>query len=364
MNKVLFVSGTSGNGGTQTWTRQYLNNYKSEDFELVHVNLSARRGLLAEASFVKRVIDGLLDLREVYFDVKRALKSDHYPIMHTATSGSLGTLRDYFLVKLAKKYKTKSILHCHYGCIKDDYQRGGLLSLLLKKTLPLYDIILVLDSISSDFLNSIPKLKGKVHIAPNFINVITVVYLSPRTYKTIAFIGTLVPTKGIYELVDAVKSLNNGTTLNLIGPATNDIAVELKSRIGSDEGKSIHTLGRRPNNEAIAYMEKMDIIALPTYYSSEAFPISILEAMSKGSLVLSCPRAAIPDMLTAVDGGLCGLLVEAKSAKSIADAILWAQKNTTEADELRRKAFEKVSTCYSMPVVFDLYSDYYKKMLG
>lgn len=40
------------------------------------------------------------------------------------------------------------------------------------------------------------------------------------------------------------------------------------------------------------------------------------------------------------------------------------KKNTTEADELRRKAFEKVSTCYSMPVVFDLYSDYYKKMLG
>ena len=165
-----------------------------------------------------------------------------------------------------------------------------------------------------------------MHIAPNFINVITDVDLSPRTYKSIAFIGNLVPTKGIYELVDAVKSLNNGTTLNLIGPATNDIAVELKSRIGSDEGKSIHTLGRRPNNEAIAYMEKMDIIALPTYYSSEAFPISILEAMSKGSLVLSCPRAAIPDMLTAVDGGLCGLLVEAKSAKSIADAILWAQK--------------------------------------
>ena len=63
MNKVLFVSGTSGNGGTQTWTRQYLNNYKSEDFELVHVNLSARRGLLAEASFVKRVIDGLLDFK-------------------------------------------------------------------------------------------------------------------------------------------------------------------------------------------------------------------------------------------------------------------------------------------------------------
>lgn len=74
MKKVLFVSGTSGNGGTQTWTKQYLENYKSNDFELVHVNLSARRGLLAEASLFKRIIDGLLDLREVYYDVKRVLK--------------------------------------------------------------------------------------------------------------------------------------------------------------------------------------------------------------------------------------------------------------------------------------------------
>lgn len=363
MNKVLFVSGTSGNGGTQTWTRLYLNNYKSKEFELVHVNLSARRGLLAEASFFRRVMDGLLDLKEVYSDVKRALKSEHYPIMHAATSGSLGTLRDYFLVKLARKYKTKSILHCHYGCIKEDYKKGGLLSWLLKKTLPLYDIILVLDSASSDFLNSIPKLENKVFIAPNFIDVDVNTVVTPRSYKEIAFIGNLVPTKGIYELIEAIKILNNGTTLYLIGPAADDIAEELKIRIGDEEGKSIRTLGRLPNKEAVAYMEKMGIIALPTYYASEAFPVSILEAMSKGCLVLSCPRAAIPDMLTAVNGSKCGLLVEAKSAHSIADAILWAQNNAVEADGLRQKALEKVSTCYSMPVVFDLYSYFYKKVL-
>lgn len=94
----------------------------------------------------------------------------------------------------------------------------------------------------------------------------------------------------------------------------------------------------------------MDIIALPTYYSSEAFPISILEAMSNGCLVLSCPRAAIPDMLTSVGGGKCGLLVEEKSADSIVDAILWAQNNTVEADNLRKKRLRKsqfVTRCLS-----------------
>ena len=44
-------------------------------------------------------------------------------------------------------------------------------------------------------------------------------------------------------------------------------------------------------------IKSMDIIALPTYYPSEAFPISILEAMSYGKMVmeifLSCIGADI-----------------------------------------------------------------------
>ena len=39
MVKVLLVSGISGNGGTQTWTREYLKSYDSDRFKLVHVNI-------------------------------------------------------------------------------------------------------------------------------------------------------------------------------------------------------------------------------------------------------------------------------------------------------------------------------------
>ena len=364
MTKVLFVSGISGNGGTQTWTRQYLDLYKSDEFELVHINMSHRRGLLAEASLFRRVIDGIMDLKDVYFDINKVLKCNSCSIIHAATSGDLGTLRDYIIAKLAKRYNKKCILHCHYGCIKNDYQKGGILSFLLKKTLSLYDLILVLDSTSFDFLNSKKELAGKVYIAPNFIDVSKDANLKPRTYKNIAFIGNLIPSKGVYELIDAVKNLRNKVNLYLIGPARNDVAIELRNRIGSCEGDCIHTLGSLPNNEAISYMDKVDIIALPTYYPSEAFPISILEAMSKGCLVLSCPRAAIPDMLTAVDNSLCGLLVEPRSAKGISDAILWAQNNPRVADEMRVKAFNKVSSCYSLPIVFELYSSFYRKLIS
>ena len=115
--------------------------------------------------------------------------------------------------------------------------------------------------------------------------------------------------------------------------------------------------------EAVKLMENFDIIALPTYYEGEAFPISILEAMSKGKLVISCPRAAIPDMLTSLDGEKCGILVSEKSYKEIAEAILWAQTHRLEADEMCKKAYKKVYECYREDVVYALYLNLYRMVL-
>ena len=361
MKKILFVSGVSGNGGTQTWTREYLNSLKSNEFKLIHINLSSRRGLKAEASIIERIKDGLLDLREVYSDVRNALRSHRPPVMHTATSGSLGTLRDYVLIKLAHKYNTKGILHCHYGCISQDYKGKGPMGWLLRRTLNLYDQVWVLDSTTESFLKSLKGFENKVFLTPNFIEVDTSLQLRPKKYKKVAFIGNLVPTKGIFELTQAVKQLSD-TELLLIGPAEPIIKEELEKIIGRDSNR-IHLLGRIDNKELVKKLDDIDIIALPTYYPWEAFPISILEAMSHGCLVLSCPRAAIPDMLTDTSGNMCGLLVEPRSISPISDAIRWCQENCEDADIMRYNAYDKVKKCYSKEIVFKKYTDLYKKLI-
>jgi wfgR len=361
MEKVLFVSGMSGNGGTQTWTREYLKLFHSKDFELYHVNLSSRRSLKVDASILERIKDGLLDLRDVYFNVKEVLHNGRFPIMHAATSGSLGTLRDYFLVKLAHRYNTKGILHCHYGCISEDYNKKGLLGWLLRKTLNQYDQIWVLDSHSESFLKSFKPLTNKVFLTPNFIDVKEYTEIVSRDYKKIAFIGNIIPTKGVFELTSAVKHLPD-TELLLIGPADSEIQEDLKLLIGNDSPR-IKMLGRMDNNDVVKLLAQVDIVALPTYYPWEAFPISILEAMTNGCLVISCARAAIPDMLTDTNGNSCGLLVEPKSDTSIADAIKWCQDNRLLADKMRLMAHNKVKQCYASQVVFNRYATLYKQLV-
>lgn len=359
---VLLLAPTEGNGGIVSWAKNYLANYDNKEFKLYNVGVSKRRSKVKEATFFSRVFDGLLDMYYAYKDVKKIIKNEDISILHTTTSGSLGTLRDYFIGRLCKRKDIKTIMHCHYGCISSDYIKKNPLGWLLRRTIRLYNQVWVLDSKSEKFLKENIGNKVQVHIAPNFIDSPKECNISPKEYNKVAFVGNLIPSKGLYETVEAIASMNNDTTLFIAGPGADDVINKIKDIAGEKLGKNIRLLGCLPNDKAIELINSVDIISLPSYYIWEAFPISILEAMSRGKIVISTNRAAIPDMLTAIDGSECGILVEEKSADDVKKAIIWCQSHTDEADEICRKAYEKVCNCYSTDTVFERYTYLYEQL--
>lgn len=362
--KILFIAPGHGNGGIRSWAKKLLQSFNNDEYELIHVGSAYRRATKGGNKLIRRIIDGLLDLFDNRQTVKTKLKQHNdISLMHVTTSGSLGTLSDYVLGRLCKRKGLKTIMHCHYGCITEDYKKRGILGLFLRKTMYMYDQIWVLDSRSYKTLNEDPKLKGKVFITPNSIHVSSELDLAPKKYEKIAFVGNLIPTKGLYELVEAVKHCSENTILTIIGPGKDEVVSHIKQIAGELLDKRIKLIGQLPNEQAIEMIKSMDIIALPTYYPSEAFPISILEAMSYGKMVISTPRAAIKDMLTALDGTECGYLVREKSVEDIVEAIKWCQANPQMADERCKKAYDKVFTYYRTEVIYDLYRSLYAKAL-
>lgn len=362
--KILFVAPGYGNGGIRSWANKILKSFCDNEFNLIHISVARRRALRGECGLIRRVFDGLLDLVETRNAIKKELKQQNdIKIAHITTSGSLGTLSDYVIGRLCKRKGLKTILHCHYGCIKEDYTRKGPMGVLLRKTMMLYDQIWVLDTVSYKTLTANSILAGKVHITPNSIHVPINVDLTPKKYEKIAFVGNLIPTKGIYELVEAVKQCSNQTTLTIIGPGKESVIDHIKEQAGELINTRINIVGPLPNEQAIAMIQSMEVIALPTYYQSEAFPISILEAMSYAKLVISTPRAAIKDILTALDGTECGCLVREKSVDDIVGAIKWCQSNPNLADERCQKAYNKVYSCYRTDVIYELYRNLYRKAL-
>ena len=358
---ILLLAPLTGNGGIQSWTRKYIDTFTDDMFQLVPVGVSKRRSLAKKKDMIHRFVDGLIDMVQVRHEVKKIIKENSISILHTTTSGNIGSLRDVVVARICRKNGVKTIMHCRYGCIPEDYKSKGLVGRLLRLSTALFDQIWVLDKRTFNFLQGIDTLKGKVFLTPNSIEVKEEMNAAPKHYKRIAFVGNLIPTKGLYELTEAV--LQCDVRLDIIGPGTDDVNNKLREISGDQLGKKIFIHGKLPNPEAVKYMHDVDIIALPTYFPSEAFPISILEAMSLTKMVISCPRAAIPDMLTDLEGKPCGILVPEKSVQCIIEAINWCQSHPTEADIMCQKAYEKVFECYRKEVVYAIYRENYRKLV-
>lgn len=348
----------TGNGGIASWTKKFSSTFPDEEFQFGFVNVSSN---LSFNNNFTRFFVGIYGFFKVLWNVRRVIKNEHYDILHTTTSGNIGHLRDYYVAKLCHRHGIKCIMHCRFGCIPDDIIRKDIVGKIMRKAMNEFDQIWVLDNKSFKALNGIDGLKGKVFLTPNSIDVTEKLDDKPKSYSTIAFCGNVYPTKGILELVEG--AIQTDVKLHIIGPASEEMLKRINDIAGNEVGHKVVIHGRLPNKDAVEYLKNVDMIALPTYYKSEAFPISIIEAMSLSKLVISCDRAAIPDMLSALDGSMCGVLVEPKSANAIRDAIIWCQQHKNEADNMRIKAYEKVYTSYRKEVVYDIYRTNYRKLL-
>lgn len=362
MKNILLLTLLTGNGGIASWSKKFINTFSSLKYEIVPVDRSVKGRAFDDVSILKRICAGYKEYREIHTSVKKTISEKQIDILQTTTSGSLGTIRDYKIGKLCIKKKIKCIMHCRYGCITEDIHKP-LYGWFLVKTMSLYNQIWVLDNRSWMSLRQIPSLKDKVFVVPNSIDVKENVAIAPANYNHIAFIGNLVPDKGIFELVYAVTQMKESIKLSIVGTAKEEVLERIKEIAGDKLGNSIVMYGQVSNEDAVRIMDSVDILALPTYYPWEAFPISILEAMSLGKLVISTRRGAIEDMLTDIDGKPCGVFVEEKSTSDIVDKIKWILENKKIADMMRLAAYNKVYYRYRTEVVYKKYVDQYNLLL-
>lgn len=358
--KILLVSPIHNNGGIASWTRKFIKDFPQTEYELIQIASDPKRKA-GNLSIFQRILSGMMALRRVMLEVRHILNKEKIDILHKTTSGSIGALTDWIIGEYCKRKGIKNILHCRYGCIPEILDKGGFLGWLTLKSLQQFDQIWVLDKRTYNYLKQREDVKAEIILTPNCIDVKTDIKILPKSYTNIAFIGNLYETKGVLELIDALKMVPPEIQLHIVGDGDELVKQHILEHAGDLYGNRIRCYGRLPNNEAVEFMEKIDILALPTYYPFEAFPISILEAMSLGKLVISTRRAAIGDMLSTEGGDNCGLFVREKNVEDIATAINWAYNHKQEADKLCHLAYQKVYQSYRMEIVYDVYLDCYRK---
>ena len=131
------------------------------------------------------------------------------------------------------------------------------------------------------------------------------------------FVGWLGEAKGLYVLVDALKSLKTKYSFRCVivgGGTIEPILRELIQKSGI--GGMVTMTGWKPHEEIKKYYEEAHVFVLPSF--SEGFPNAILEAMSMGLPVLGTDVGAVPD---AVIEGQNGFIVPPKDSDALAKAM-------------------------------------------
>jgi glycosyltransferase involved in cell wall biosynthesis len=134
----------------------------------------------------------------------------------------------------------------------------------------------------------------------------------------IGFMSNLIPEKGVFEFCKAVDDLYT-SEINcdvwVAGRRMNGVDYAPLDALILDRGLVYYEF--ISGDLKWDMLSSTDIFILPTYYSSEYLPLSIVNALMAGCIVVSCDVGDIAEYV--VDGN--GVLVKSKSTSSLINAL-------------------------------------------
>jgi glycosyltransferase involved in cell wall biosynthesis len=190
-----------------------------------------------------------------------------------------------------------------------------------------------------------PSQTDKVHVIPNGIDAAS--FIRSEKKPLIVSSGRLLKRKGFRELVRAVKKINAGYELHILGdgPIRKQLEIEAHASL-----TPVHFHGW-VNNRSDAYKQ---LLGQATIYSlvsgRENASISILEAMASGCAVITSDASGCPEMV-----GDTGLLVKHGDVQMLRHAILRLVDDEALCRQLGEEAYLRARNQYNWDKIVSQY---------
>ena len=354
--KILFATPYNGSiGGIVQWAENIVNYYESEGrrdcgLDVLSMSDASRGDVVIGRSLIKRIYYGVRTYSKVLIALKQKLRQNEYDVLHISSSASISLAKDLLMIKIAKRHKLKTIMHFHFGRIPQLVKKSNWEWRLLNRVMKCADASIVMDEASYDSLKGIAGLN--IYLIPNPLGekvekIAAQNSNTKREDRTLAFVGHIVKTKGVYELVEACKDIPN-IKLRLVGPVTDVVKDELLSIVSG--ANWLHFVGMLPTNDVINEMSLCSIFVLPTY--TEGFPNVILESMACGCAIVTTPVGAIPEMLQFGSDNPCGVYVEPANVIQLKEAIEKLLADKVMAQSYGERAKKRVQSEYAISTVW------------
>ncbi|MFW5804270.1 MAG: glycosyltransferase family 4 protein [bacterium] len=314
MKKILMVGPLPPpNGGMEIYTELILQSKLNEKYKFISLNTSKNKG-----------INSFKILKYIFF-IYNCIKIFSYclifrpDISHYHVSSNYGFWRPMIFAKISKLFGTKNIFHMHSGGFPKFYKSQKKKNKIkIKKTLKNIDLIIVPTKFWKSYYRKLVKNK-KINVLPNSIDLKIISKHITKNKKNkliqILYVGKINKTKGIYQLLNAFKKINNAKLAVMGSFQNNEKDIKKKCEEYKIE-KKIKFIGTIYDDKRFDFFNESDIFIIPSYF--ECMPIVILEAMAFGLPIIATDVGGIPDI---VKNKKNALLIKPKSSKMIYNSL-------------------------------------------
>tara|TARA_S200000501_G_scaffold97106_1_gene90402 strand:- start:5910 stop:7058 length:1149 start_codon:yes stop_codon:yes gene_type:complete len=172
----------------------------------------------------------------------------------------------------------------------------------------------------------------------------------------VGYLSNFIEEKGISEFIEAVVDLKEKYNLDIkawfAGATIGYQSERVSKAIAYSKDKDfIENLGPIFGQEKGKRLKATHVFVLPTYYKTEALPLSLIEAMKFGCACISSNIGEIKDLLKDDRG----ILLEEVSTEKVAEAIIDMTKDINTTKNIMMSAYSFADQEFSYP--------YYKKRI-
>lgn len=309
------------------------------EVEYVHFELGRKDKEKGGWRRIPAILGKLKEWRKVLKQYPDAIIHYNFPL------SAPSILRDPLFMLEARRRKRKMVIHVHGGVFLTSLSTPWLLERIMRWVFQGKEPIIVLSESEKDALQSRFKCRN-VSVLPNCID-LSEASKFKRQVRTstieLGYLGRIAETKGMTELLEACKELKRQEMpfrLHIAGKE--EIEGQYLSAFNEALGDNFVYEGVVSGESKTAFLKKIDTFVLPSYF--EGLPMSLLEAMSFGSVPITTMVGSIPSI---IEDGQNGIAISPHSEAAIVEAVKQLVKDHSSRQTLSAMAQHTIFSSFS-----------------
>lgn len=299
----------------------------NETFDCRYINLTAAANLsdIGKVGFQK-----VINFSKMMMRIRRSVQVFHPDLVYVTPNASGGAFyKDFMVVNMLKRMGCRVLCHYHNKGVKrrQSYALDDQLYRLFFRNIK---VLLIVPQLYDDMKKYL-RIRD-TYFCPNGVPM--KLEHEPEADRhneipEILYLSNLFVSKGIIDLLDALYLLRGDgykfhcTVVGAEAAAMN--GEKLKIEIDSRHLQNmVEYVGPKYGEEKDIYLDRADIMAFPTYYPKECFPLVNLEAMERKIPVVSTREGGIPYM---IKDGKTGMLCPSRDPIELAHVLAKLIKN-------------------------------------